>query len=182
MQLAAVLPFMAWEPFYVIMGSTAGALTGLTFVSISVLAGSRAQGTSRAVAAFGTPTVIHFGVVLLISVMLSAPWPALWLVSLLLGLLGLGGVGYITAVVLRMRRQDTYRPVLEDWLFHGAFPLVAYTGLVVAAVLLMSSLTPALFGIGAMMLLLLFTSIHNVWDSATYIAVEGFNQPNERKG
>src|SRR5262249_539433 len=100
---------------------------------------------------------------------------------LLLGLSGLGGIGYAALVVRRLRHQEIYRPVLEDWLWHAVLPLVAYTVLVVAALLLQGSPVPALFGIGAGMVLLLFIGIHNSGDTLTYLAVERFQPQNERK-
>jgi hypothetical protein len=71
-----------------------------------------------------------------------------------------------------MRRQTDYQPVLEDWLWHTVFPLISYTTLVVAALLLPSNPAPALFVVGAATLLLLFIGIHNAWDNVTYLALE----------
>ncbi len=57
----------AWESFYVIVGSSAGALIGLQFVVITLIAESRMRSTGHELAAFGTPTVLHFVAVLLIA-------------------------------------------------------------------------------------------------------------------
>ncbi len=51
-------------------------------------------------------------------------------------------------------------------------PLVSYTALVVAAILLPSHPVPALFVIAAGTMLLLFIGIHNAWDVVTYTAIE----------
>ena len=85
---------------------------------------------------------------------------------------GLGGATYVVIVLRRARRQTDYQPVLEDWLFHTIFPLVSYTALVVAALLLPGHPAPALFVIAAGTLLLLFIGIHNAWDNVTYIVTE----------
>jgi hypothetical protein len=87
-----------WESFYVITGSAAAALTGLTFVVISLVAEPWAQSTSRGVAAFNTPTVVHFCVALLVSAGLRAPWPTLSHVGLMLTLSGLAGLTYAAIV------------------------------------------------------------------------------------
>ena len=50
--------------------------------------------------------------------------------------------------------------------------------LVAAAILLPANPTPALFGVGAITLVLLFIGIHNSWDSVTYVAV-GPPEPQE---
>jgi len=85
---------------------------------------------------------------------------------------GLGGATYVVIVLRRARRQTDYQPVLEDWLWHTVLPLVSYTALVVAAILLPGQPTPALFVIAAATVLLLFTGIHNAWDNVTYTAIE----------
>jgi hypothetical protein len=172
MQEAAVSPLPTWESFYVIIGAAAAALTGLMFVVITLITRVQVRRSSGTIAAFGTPTVVHFGIALLVAALLSAPWQALWNAGLLLGLTGLGGVTYVVIVVRRARRQTDYQPVLEDWLFHTVFPLVSYTALLVAAILLPGHPAPALFVIAAATVLLLFTGIHNAWDNVTYIAIE----------
>jgi hypothetical protein len=179
MQEAAVSPLATWQNFYVIIGSSAGALTGLMFVVITLIAGSRVQRSSGTIAAFGTPTVVHFCAALLVAAILSAPWQALWNAGLLLGLSGLGGVTYVVIVVRRTRHQTDYKPMLEDWLWFVVFPLVSYTVLVVAAILLPGNPAPALFGIGAVTVLLLFIGIHNAWDTVTYVTIEHSQSENK---
>jgi hypothetical protein len=176
---AAVSPFASWQNFYVIVGSAAAALTGLMFVVITLIAGTRLRRSTEAVGAFGTPTVVHFCVALLIAAILSAPWQALWNASLLLGLCGLGGVTYIVIVIRRARRQNDYQPVLEDWLWHSIFPFISYTALIVAAIVLPGNPVPALFGVGAVTILLLFTGIHNAWDTVIFVVVE-FSQQEDK--
>jgi uncharacterized membrane protein YphA (DoxX/SURF4 family) len=84
-------------------------------------------------------------------------------------------------VLRRARRQTDYQPVLEDWRFHTVLPLVSYTALVIAALLLPGQATPALFVIAAATLLLLFIGIHNAWDNVTYIALELSRPQNQRR-
>ena len=162
----------AWQNFYVIIGSAAAVLTGLMFVAITLIAGTGRRRLSASVGAFGTPTVVHFCVALLIAAILSAPWQALWNVDLLLGLCGLGGVIYVVIVLRRARRQTEYQPVLEDWLWYTVLPLVSYTALFVAGIVLPGNPVPALFVIGAVTVLLLLIGIHNAWDSVLYIAID----------
>ncbi|MFL5706127.1 MAG: hypothetical protein ACJ8AG_25385 [Ktedonobacteraceae bacterium] len=179
MQEAAVSLLITWENFYVIIGSAAAALTGLMFVVITLIAGTRVRRSSGTIAAFGTPNVVHFGVALLVAAILSAPWQVLWNAGLLLGLSGLGGMTYVVIVVRRSRRQTDYQPVLEDWLWHAVFPLVSYTVLVVAAIMLPGNPDLALFVIAAVTVLLLFIGIHNAWDAITYVAIKQ-SQPENK--
>jgi len=122
---------------------------------------------------------VHFCVALLVAAILSAPWQALWNAGLLLGLSGLGGVTYVVIVLRRARRQTDYQSVLEDRLWYTVFPLVSYTALVVATILLLGNTALALFVIGAVTVLLLFIGIHNAWDTVTYVAVER-SQPENK--
>jgi len=174
MQEAAVSLLSTWENFYVIIGSSAAALTGLMFVVITLIARVREQRSMGSIAAFGTPTVVHFCAALLIAAILTAPWQVLWNASILLGLSGLGGVIYIIIVIRRARHQTDYKPVLEDLLWHMVFPLISYIALTVAAIVLPGNPVLALFAIGTVTIFLLFIGIHNSWDTVTYIIIQRF--------
>jgi len=174
MQEAVLSPLATWQNFYVIIGSAAATLTGLLFVVIALAAQVRVRvpSPSSGITVFNAPNVVHFGAALLVAAILSAPWQALWNASLLLGLLGLAGMIYVVIVLRRVRRQTDYQPVLEDWRFHTILPLVSYTALIVAALLLPGHPAPALFVIAAATVLLLFIGIHNAWDNVIYIAFD----------
>jgi hypothetical protein len=158
-----------WNSFYVIVGSSAGALIGLQFVVMALIAETpSARPNAQAGAAFSTPSVVHFGVVLLLSAIISAPWHTIGGVGVVLGLVGIGGTVYAIVVARRMKLQTTYRPVFEDWLFHGLLPFAAYGILAVSAYVAQSHARPALFLVAVATLLLLFVGIHNAWDAVTY--------------
>lgn len=180
MEPAALSPLAAWESFYVIVGSSAAALTGLQFVVIVLGAEVNLPGGGSATSAFGTPTVLHFCAVLLMSALLSTPWAALASVGLVLGACGVAGVVYVIVVVKRMREQTIYVPVLEDWVWHCALPFIAYVALVAAGIVLPRQPRPSLFAIGGTALLLLFIGIHNAWDAVTYIAQNHRQRPEDR--
>lgn len=158
-----------WENFYVIVGSSAGALIGLQFVVITLIADMPVvRGQPLAGAAFATPTITHFGSVLLLSAIASAPWHGITGPAVLWGALGLIGVVYEAVVTRRMRLQTLYKPESEDWLFHALLPTIAYATLAGSAYATRSHADGALFGTGAAALLLLFIGIHNAWDAVTY--------------
>lgn len=158
-----------WENFYVIVGSSAGALIGLQFVVLTLIANMPVvRGQEQAGAAFATPTIIHFGAVLLLAAILSAPWRGIEGAAVLWGLVGLSGIVYEMVVTRRMRAQSVYTPEFEDWLFHVLLPFAAYVTLAVSACATRLNVGGALFGIGAAALLLLFIGIHNAWDAVTY--------------
>ncbi len=179
MQEAVLSPLATWQNFYVLIGSAAATLTGLMFVVITLVAGTRLRRSSDPIAAFNTPNVVHFCIALLVAVILCAPWQVLWNASLLLGLCGLGGAIYVVIVLRRVRQQTDYTPVLEDWLWHTVFPFISYTALVVAAIMLPGNPALALFVTGAATVLLLFIGIHNAWDNVTHAAIV-LSQPQNK--
>jgi len=162
-------PLAGWENFYVVVGSSAGALIGLQFVVITLIANTPiAPDQAQAGDAFATPTIVHFSVVLLLAGVQSAPWRGVGPVAVVWGLLGLGGIVYEFIVARRMRVQTLYAPVVEDWLFHVVLPAVAYGTMTVSACIARLNAGEALFATGAAVVLLLFIGIHNAWDAVTY--------------
>ena len=160
--------FAEWESFYVIVGAAAGALIGLQFVVMTLIAENPPLRVAQAGPAFVTPTIVHFATSLLLSAVLRVPWKGLALVALLWGLIGIAGLVYAVVVARRMRLQAAYAPDFEDWSFHLLLPSLAYAVLVVAAFAASSHAHEALFGVGAATLLLLFIGIHNSWDAIAY--------------
>lgn len=179
MEEAALSPLARWENFYVIVGSSAGALTGLQFVVIALIAEAQAASSMLEIRAFGTPTVVHFCVSLLIAAILSSPWPALAGAGIALAICGIGGFLYAVMVIRHARRQTAYRPDKEDWFWYAILPLVTYAVLAIAGVLLAWHTTLSLFLIAGTALLLLFIGIHNAWDTVTYIAVSRRQEKRE---
>jgi hypothetical protein len=167
--MSGVMPELAeWDSFYVIVGSAAGALIGLQFVVMTLIAANPPMRAAEAGPAFATPTIVHFSVVLLLSALLRAPWPAVTIPACLGGLIGLGGTVYAVIVARRMHRQTVYRPDFEDWLFHAALPVAAYAVLMLFSLAAISHARESLFGIGGAALLLLFAGIHNSWDAIAF--------------
>src|SRR5215470_5251130 len=56
-----------WDSFYGIVGSAAGALIGLQFVVMTLVAQRPPIRAAEAGAAFATPTIVHFAAALLLS-------------------------------------------------------------------------------------------------------------------
>ena len=157
-----------WDSFYVIVGSSAGALIGLQFVVMTLLAERPPPRAAEAGAAFATPTIVHFSVVLLLAALLRAPWEGILAPMACCGLVGAAGTVYALITAIRMSRGVVYKPDIEDWFFHCVFPFAAYAALAGSAVFGLSHLRAALFGVGAATLLLLFCGIHNAWDATAY--------------
>ena len=165
----------AWESFYVIVGSSAGALTGLQFVVLTMIAEARRArgGGGETIAAFGSPNVVHFCMALLVSAICSVPWGGLGPAGIAIAITGAWGVLYALEVLRRTLRQREYKPVLEDWIWHAALPLLAYAALVHGGLELRVAHHDALYIVGGATLLLVFIGIHNAWDTVMYITVMG---------
>jgi hypothetical protein len=166
-------PLSEWESFYVILGSSAAALTGLQFVVITLLREARHRGGPAELRAFATPTIVHFCAVLLIAALLTAPAHSLPSLRACLGLAGLAGVIYVGWVVRNVRRQKGYNPVASDWAWHVVLPFAAYAVLLVGAGVLRRAPETGLYVVGATALGLLYIGIHNAWDAAVWMTVEG---------
>jgi hypothetical protein len=173
MMLAAVSPvFSDWENFYVIVGSSAGALTGLQFVVMALIAEGRVAGSTHEISAFGTPTIVHFCVALLIAAVACCPWRTLGGPAAVLAACGVAGMLYILNAARHARQGTNYKPDIEDWIWYLWSPLAAYLFLFAAATLLTRHPTFASFSVAAISLALLFLGIRNAWDTVTFIALQ----------
>jgi len=158
-----------WDNFYVIIGSSAAALTGLQFVVIALSSEVRTTTSTQALSAFGTPTIVHFCAVLLIAAVITTPDQTTMTLTACLVAIGVAGVIYAAFVTFKARQQRGYRPVLEDWIWHAALPLVAYTWLFFAGTFVLRSPAGALYCVAGCALMLLFIGIHNAWDAAVWM-------------
>lgn len=158
-----------WQNFYVIVGSSAGALIGLQFVVLTLISNiPNLRREPQAGATFATPTIVHFGTVLFLAGIMTVPWHATAPVVIVWAAGGVAGVLYALLTTHRLLQQDAYRPQLEDWLFHSLLPLAAYAVLVVAAFCAYAQRHGAFLCVAAAALLLLLIGIHNAWDTVTY--------------
>jgi hypothetical protein len=155
-----------------------GALIGLQFVLLTLLASRPLQQMGDASAAFGTPTVVHFSVVLLLSAIGSAPWSDITGLVILWSLISVVGMFYIFRITKSMISQTAYHPVIEDWVFHSFLPFISYALMAIAACTGYFAKPCAPFIGAAAMLILLFTGVHNSWDAVTYSV---FKQRKEQK-
>ncbi|HXJ50710.1 MAG TPA: hypothetical protein VNH16_04915 [Burkholderiales bacterium] len=160
--------FEEWESFYVIVGAAAGALIGVQFVVMTLIAENPPPRVHEAGPAFATPTIVHFSAALLLSALVRIPWEGIAGVAALWGFVGLAGVAYGLVVARRMRRQTTYRPDYDDWVFFCLLPLVGYAVLGLSALIATTHPHDALLGVAGAALLLLFVGIHNAWDAIAY--------------
>ncbi|HKC80133.1 MAG TPA: hypothetical protein VKB91_02990 [Gemmatimonadaceae bacterium] len=160
-----------WENFYIIVGLSAAALTGLMFVVIALTAETRGASDSGGMAAFASPTILHFCAVLLVSAILTTPGHTNASLSFSLFVSGLAGMAYSTRIIVRMRRQRAFTPENSDWVWYILLPLVGYVCLLGSAAVVWVGAGAALYSVAAGALLLLYVGIHNAWDAAIWVAV-----------
>jgi hypothetical protein len=179
--MTAALPTIeGWDNFYVIVGSSAAGLTGLTFVVIA-LASDRHVVRLSGLRTFITPVVMHFGSALWISALLCIPGQTAITLSACLSVSGAVLSAYGAVTTYRMYRgRGTYRPVFEDWLWNAILPTLCYLSLLLAGVWALWQSAAALYIVGAAALTLLFIGIHNAWDVAVWVTVERPADPGKK--
>jgi hypothetical protein len=160
--------FEEWESFYVIVGAAAGALIGLQFVVLTLIAERPQLASPQAGAAFATPTIVHFSAALFLSALVRAPWHGVGGPALLWGIAGLAGTAYMVIVARRMRTQTAYKPDMEDWVFHALLPMLVYGALAASALFAGAHEEEAMFAVAAVTLALVFIGIHNSWDAIAF--------------
>ena len=157
-----------WDNFFVIVGSSAAALTGLTFIVIT-LAGESGGVNPNGLKVFITPTIVHFTVVLVFSAFLSMPHHTPLSLCVGLALAGILGLIYIGTIATGIRRMPgTYVPVHEDWIWNVILPAIAYGTWLAAAVLIWTAARASLYAAAAVLVLLMLIGIHNSWDIAVW--------------
>jgi energy-converting hydrogenase Eha subunit A len=174
---AAVLA--GWDNFYVIVGSAAAGLTGITFVVIALIRDQRSV-RPTGVRAYLSPTIVHFGGVLALSAYLSMPHQRLLTLSVGFIAGGLAGIIYGLFTAVNLRRQShggDYVPVREDWVWNVILPTFVYAGLTLAGLFIWRETPQVLFAVALLSLLLLFIGIRNSWDIAVWMTTH----PPERR-
>jgi len=167
-----------WQSFYVLTGSSAAALTGLTFVVITISA-ERGDVTGSAAARLAglrvyiTPTAVHFAAALWLSALMSIPGQTAGALEVLLTASGLAGLIYCVPLLARMRAGSFgYKPFLSDWIWNAVLPVSAYLALTAAGLILPRQSAPSLYAVSGVVLLLLFIGIHNAWDVVAWMTTE----------
>ena len=165
-------PLAGWENFYVIVGSSAGGLTGITFVVVALIRDAAGGVRPTGLGVFVTPTIVHFGGVLALAAYLSMPHQGLWSLSAGFGAIGLAGLIYGGVIGAGMRRhRGEYVPVREDWMWNVILPTLVYAALLGMAVLIWHRPAQTLYGVALLSLFLLFIGIRNAWDIAVWMSL-----------
>jgi hypothetical protein len=154
-----------WHDFYMLLGTASATMIGLLFVAASVGSGIFSRSRRGAQRMFLSASVVHFGGVLAISLLVLAPlrgWFNFGGLAVAGGIFGLVYCGLTWADVVRdglIVRID-----LEDRLWYALGPVVGYLIEAGAGAGLVLRCRWGCPGLAVAMGVLLLVSIHNAWD------------------
>jgi hypothetical protein len=154
-----------WHDFYMLLGTASATMIGLLFVAASVGSGIFSRSRRGAQRMFLSASVVHFGSVLAICLLVLAPfrgWSNFGSIAITGGVFGLAYSGITWADVVRdglLARID-----LEDRLWYGLGPVIGYVIEIGAGVILAMRMHLGCPVLAVAMGALLLVSIHNAWD------------------
>jgi hypothetical protein len=162
--------FEGWENYYLMVGSSAGALIGLMFVVVTLTAGRDSIELERGKRLYTSPIVWHLAVILVLSGAAAAP---VMPVSLFAGITaGLGLLGIMLGIRSAVGISRFFNSMDRgfDAVWYGVAPAVVYVGLVAAGWGMYAGHRWGQAAVGADLMALLLVSIHAEWDLVTYLA------------
>jgi hypothetical protein len=164
-----------WHEFYLLVGTSAAALTGLMFVVVSINPETIAERPESGVRAFVTPTMVFFTTALVVSALLLAPHLSVRSLAVLVAVTGIAGVVYLAWTdghYYWVHGFDGQPPSLdrEDWIFFVGLPYASYLLLIVAAIgiWLHAPFGAPTLALGTMLLVVI--GIHNAWDLVIWLS------------
>jgi hypothetical protein len=161
-----------WHDFYVLVGTAAATLVGLTFVAASIGASFFNEKNAAALGAFLTPTVTHFGTVLFTSLLVTIPTHGWRSLGGLLGAGGLAGSIYCGRIVLQIVVRREFKVDVSDRLFYALIPVVGYVLLLIAAAFVLERSPAGCNLLAAALLVMLLAGMRNAWDMMLFIAIK----------
>jgi hypothetical protein len=159
-----------WHDFYVLVGTAAATLVGLTFVAASIGGGYFSPDRQVGMQSFLSPTVVHFTAILITSLIVLAPsvsggWTGLPLVGD-----GLAGLGYCGWIWRRMIRHGLFAMIdTVDRLWYALLPTAGYLLVAIAGASMLARMDRAAELLALGVILLLLAGIRNAWDMTVFI-------------
>ncbi len=163
--------FGGWENYFLMIGSSAGALIGLMFVVATLTTGRDQEQTERGKHLYTSPIVWNLAVILVLSGAAFAPdiTPAFF--GMLSGAVAVIGIGMGIRNALVMARMPMVEDTkLFDLTWYGIAPTLTYVGLGASAIGMFMRHGWASAAVAADLMTLLLVSIHAEWDLVTYLA------------
>ena len=173
--------FEGWENYYLMVGSSAGALIGLMFVVMTLTAGRDHDEVERGKHLYTSPIVWHLAVILTLSGAAAIPTISVKFFAVStagLALLGLA-IGLRSAIGIA-RTPSAPESIAFDAFWYGVAPAIVYLGMGVAALGLLAGRPWGTTAIAVDLMALLLVSIHAEWDLVTYLAPIAGQRPDEQ--
>jgi hypothetical protein len=158
-----------WDNFYIMAGTAGATLIGLLFVIITLGTHLSPSRVAHGVRAFLTPTLVHFGSVLLQALVVLVPWPSAWPAGLVLAFCGLVGLVYLVDVVLKRQKVQFVSLHLLDWIPYAGIPALANLNLITGAIGIIAEKSFAPYCLAGAITLFLFAGIYGAWDLTLWI-------------
>lgn len=159
----------AWDNFFIMSGSAGATLIGLLFGVITLASGLRGSGSEQGADAFLTPTLTHFGAVLLQAMIMLVPWPSPLPIGIILLLFGVAGLCLQIRGLRNIRGLAFISLGLLDWIPHFCLLLLSSLRLIVGGAGTIRGTSFAPFAIAGATTLLLFSGIYRAWDLSIWI-------------
>jgi hypothetical protein len=161
-----------WHDFYVLVGTASATLVGLMFVAASIGTSIFNEDHRAGMAAFISPTVVHFAAVLFTCLLVTIPTQSWRTLGGLLGAGGLVGSIYCSRLGIQIIIQHRFNVDLSDRLFYAMLPLLGYLLALISAALLFAQSAASANLIAAAVLTLLVAAVRNAWDMMVWIVIK----------
>jgi hypothetical protein len=169
---APIAALAQWHDFYMLIGTAAATLVGLTCVAASVGASIFTEESEKALQSFLTPTVVHFAAVLFAALLTVAPFTSVPALGTSLFPLGATGILYSSSVWLNVRGAGYATNVLMiDRMWYGLAPVIGYGVVAAASVALALGIGRGLVPLAGGLCLLMIAGIRNAWDMTLWIVI-----------
>jgi hypothetical protein len=152
---------LAWHDFYMVVAAASGTLLGAMFVVVSISSGFLSGERARLASFWMTPTVVNTSAIVIGCAVLLTPLLTWELLGGLLGCASLSGLLYPAIIGREIWRR---RFDLDDRIWHGLVPPLAYAIMGAASVLTVVRHESSLSMLAAALLVLLAAAIRNAWD------------------
>jgi hypothetical protein len=175
--------FEGWANYYLMVGSSAGALIGLMFVVVTLTAGRDRAEVERGKQLYTSPIVWHLAVILTLSGAAAVPGMTAKIFGLMSGGLAVLGLGWgVRSAVGIARHPGAPSSATFDMFWYGIAAAIVYVGLGIAALGLLSAKVWGATAVAADLMALLLVSIHAEWDLVTYLAPIAGQSPPDNSG
>jgi hypothetical protein len=160
-----------WHEFYLLVGTSVAALTGLMFVVVSIGPEVIAGRPGADVRAFVTPTVVYFTSVLIVSAVMMMPHvePVVLGVLLLLG--SIAGLAYIFWIGVHRQWRENKLP-WDDFIWYVTLPLLGYVLMLAGSIGMWTRSAFGPYSLAVATIVLTVVGIRNAWDLVIWFATK----------